>query len=90
MRTTTIKDYTPFGYIVYEEHSPHKIVCGSGLPIDIARYAKLHNLDAGKCWISFRDGVYEVTSAEQYAMDHKHFIASLRTIIDNLNGEQQI
>lgn len=83
---TTIKEYTNFGYIVYTERT-HNVVCASGLPEDIARYAKLHSLNPGKCWIAFNDGVYEVESREQVAMDHKRFVMALSTAIDNLNKE---
>lgn len=85
---TTIKEYTNFGYVVYYEQS-HRIVCASGLPEDIARYVKLHNLQPGRAWISFSDGVYEVESREQVALDHKKFVMSLQTAINNLEEENK-
>lgn len=82
---TTIKEYTSDGFIVYTAKG-HKVVCGAGLPVNIARYVQTHNLQPGKCWISFNDGVYEIESTEMCGLDHKKYRCSLASLIE---GDEQ-
>lgn len=90
MRTSLIKDYLATGYIIYEAHTPYKVVCGAALPEEIARYVKLHNLDTGRAWISCSSGVYEVESYEAVAMDTKKFVMTLQTAVNKFTEEKQI
>lgn len=84
---TTIKEYLPDGFIVYTTKS-HKVICGAGLPNNIARYVQTHNLQPGKAWISFSDGYYEIESCEQVAMDHKKYRCSLASLLEGDEEEK--
>lgn len=78
---TTEKTYISSGFIVFSKNSK-KVVCGAGLPSELAKYIKTNELKPGKCWISFSDGVYEIESKEQCGMDHKSYRCSLASLIE--------